>query len=979
MDDRTVFVRTSKGDDEARGNTSQLFGDAKRAFILIDGRESVGDLRKHAAPSLRAVLEDTLQQLVKDGFIRDKDEKANVARASAPAPKMAAPKMAAPAVPKMATPAAHDSEDLLDFTSGSHPPVSVPPAPAPARATAPASPPATADLDFSSLIPSSSGSGTPAAEPPTPVKSAPATPSAPKPEPAKPTQEIDFAAIFAPSSGQGKGATDADAKVRDEAEAKARAETQARMKADAAANAKARAEAQARLMAKAEAKVRLEEQEKVAAETEARIKAETDGRARAAAAVRAEEQVRAEEKARVDAAARARAETEARAKAEAEAKARAAAQAREEKAASDVETQMRAMLEARSKAETEAKARAEASARIDADARARAESEAKARAEAEARQRAEARARAEAEARARARAEEFGRGGGGLDILKADLAGLAEPEKKPAQQPFKIDLAGFGAPAQTSAPAQPSPDVVEAAAREKARLEAEARRRAEQAADAAHARALQEAEAVRARAEQEAAKMKAEEESRRLAEAQLKAFEEAERRAKEQADARAKAQAQAEARGRADAKSLAKQARQQERSAKRSAKIRAQAQRQSASRAPVLVTVLLLAVAAIVALPYVWPMQDYVARTEQELSAQLKQPVHIGAMSAASLPLPKLVLQNVTVGGNQELRIGSVSLYFNVPSLIADNKAIDKAELQDVTIGAEAFSRVLPWLAASGSDPHYPVKRVVIRGAHVTGDVPVLPAFNGEMVFDPQGAFTGAKLTSDDGKTDFTLRPQQGRMQVELSLKDGALPLAPAIKFASFGAAGEIRDSGINFTNVDAILYGGTLKGTAYLAWQGGWSLQGRISVSAIDVDKLLPGLKISGEVSGDATLTMRGSRLTQLVNMPHLEGTVQMRDGTINSLDIAETLRTGSRDPAPGTSHFDRLNATLQVDGASQHLKQIRFVTGGMPASGSVDVTNGNLSGQLLVDMNRVRAGMGTVPLTMGGTVSGITWRGGR
>jgi hypothetical protein len=37
MDDKTVFIKTAKGEEEADSYNSQLSGDDKRVFILIDG------------------------------------------------------------------------------------------------------------------------------------------------------------------------------------------------------------------------------------------------------------------------------------------------------------------------------------------------------------------------------------------------------------------------------------------------------------------------------------------------------------------------------------------------------------------------------------------------------------------------------------------------------------------------------------------------------------------------------------------------------------------------------------------------------------------------------------------------------------------------------------------------------------------------------------------------------------------------------
>ncbi|HMC13246.1 MAG TPA: hypothetical protein VKG67_02760, partial [Gallionellaceae bacterium] len=99
MNNKTVFVRTSKGEAEASGQTSLLFGDAKRAFILINNKSTVEELRKHAAPSLRPQFDEMLEQLELNDFICDKDDtgqKKSQSGTGANIPKMSVPKISIP-------------------------------------------------------------------------------------------------------------------------------------------------------------------------------------------------------------------------------------------------------------------------------------------------------------------------------------------------------------------------------------------------------------------------------------------------------------------------------------------------------------------------------------------------------------------------------------------------------------------------------------------------------------------------------------------------------------------------------------------------------------------------------------------------------------------------------------------------------------------------------------------------------------------
>ncbi|MEQ1837236.1 MAG: hypothetical protein ABL858_02680, partial [Candidatus Nitrotoga sp.] len=108
MDPKIVFVRTKKGDDEINSTTSYLYGDVKRVLVLIDEQSTVKELRKRAAPSLRAEMDMLFQELLTGGFIQDQNAVSNSAAPNMSSPvKISNPK---PSMPK------EGDEPSLDFT-----------------------------------------------------------------------------------------------------------------------------------------------------------------------------------------------------------------------------------------------------------------------------------------------------------------------------------------------------------------------------------------------------------------------------------------------------------------------------------------------------------------------------------------------------------------------------------------------------------------------------------------------------------------------------------------------------------------------------------------------------------------------------------------------------------------------------------------------------------------------------------------------
>ncbi len=541
---------------------------------------------------------------------------------------------------------------------------------------------------------------------------------------------------------------------------------------------------------------------------------------------------------------------------------------------------------------------------------------------------------------------------GGVESLLQDLSTMLKETESSAPAP-EAQAPGEWKPMEVpgGVPTK-SPQEIEAEQRRAAQL------RAEQAAEAARAKAQQEAEA-RARAEQEDA-------ARKLAADQAQAFAEAEKRAQQQA------------------KEAEKSRKREKQVKQKPVKLPKVSRPRRASRPfPLFKFVLILlglAVGGIMALPYIWPyiwsMPQVVAEVEQELSGQLKQPVHIGELSTALLPSPRVSLEDVTVGKGKELTIRHITLHFSVLSLPGSVKEIDKAEMEDVSVSAPSLSNVLAWFQSMGSSARYPVSRVSLHGVRLSGGALQLPPFDGKLDYDAYGKFTKANLFSKDNKFGVTLQPHDGQLQVGLNISEGSLPLLPRIQFASLDATGELGDGAINFSTISGNMYGGTIRGNASLSWKGGWQLQGRLTIASMPMDKALPGLKIAGDMDGDATFAMSSDKLPQLANAPRLDGTLKIKDGAFTSFDLAETARSNANRLLPGKTNFEQASGALRIDSSGQHLKQLKISAGMIGMSGSADATpDGRLSGQLQVDLNKVRPGAGIMPLSLGGTLMDPAW----
>jgi hypothetical protein len=926
MDKKTVFIKTAKGESEG----ADLSSDLKRIISLIDNKSTVDELAKRAPPSLREGCRDILGELAAGGYIRDKNQ-------PIVEPKIATPKFN-PLKMFVPKPTAAPTQDLDFHTMNAVPAQQT--AEQVAKQKVEEAARGRADLEAAVATAKARANAEAAAKAEARIK-----------------QEAEIAA-------HAKALAAADAAVKAEAKAKKDAEIEARARAVAEANAQREAEIRAQAVAKAKQELvaRMQAQQeaernKAALEAAVRARAEIEAAARAqqmaeakakqeaaarmqaqqeAARAKAELEVAARAKAKAEEEARVRAEIEAAARAQqvAEAKAKLEAEAARLKAEQEV-ARLRAEQEAlRIQAELEAAAKAKAEAEAEA-ARLRAELEAariRAEQEAAAKIRAEAEIKAAAEALARQQLAEAAARREQEALLRVVQEGEAPASDAPE---FEIDLDSFQDGAEPQPRTVPAHYAVQAGAEaqqetERPEATAEVEKTSVQDIAAEMARLKNEAEVARRQSEEEA-RRQAEEQA--LAEEQSKAWAEAEQRARVQTLIET---------GQATQQAALSQARE-------IYKPSARKRRKPLPLGKIAFGLITLALVVAVVLPYVYPLEEYIAPLEQRLSARLKQPVHIGGISASSVP-PKLQLQKVTAGIAQEVKVGSIVLSFDPLSLLSDIKVIDNAELQDVIIQGDQLDKQAASLKLLGGDAQYPVRHLTLNGVKIVTDEIALPLLSGIADIDVQGRFNRIALHSADDKLGFDLQSNQGRWQLEVNMKESSLILLPDVVFNDLSAKGDLSDGEVNFTEMDAHIFNGILLGSAKLNWQKGWQLQGHLEAKMFELKKMFPKYGVDGEMSGEATFALTGAKLSQIDDAPRLDGSFAVKRGTINGFDVVETARLLSRENmSGGRTRFDDMIGLVQLESHTCHFRQLKIISEMLSAKGQFDVSPSNqLSGNI-------------------------------
>src|SRR6266545_7079454 len=744
-------------------------------------------------------------------------------------------------------------------------------------------------------------------------------------------EDLDFTA-FTPAKPSAK--TGEDARLQAQAQEIARQAQATRAREQAAA--KARAEAAARAKAGAEQKARLPAQANPKADAQARAQAE------------------ALDQARREAEERQRREAEARARIAAEQSAKRGA---EERILREIQEKERREGELRAKREAEEKVRRDAEERLrrEAEERARKDIEERMRREEverrlrEEREQAERRSRIEAEARAKVEADmRAGR--------ESEERARSEEEERPGREEEQRRRAEEDASKRREA------EESEALERSLREQEEKARREAEQS----------EREEEQRREEEERARRESEEEAQGIEEEKKRAKEE-ERRAREDEKAQAKAAARTAKAARSKEKA-GEEAWRGDEEARDSNEASLSAREIWAKRKPgslakqFAVMLLVILIVAVAALPFV-PLER--GPYEKAAQAWLGEPVTLGSVNLALLPVPLLKFEKIVIGKQPQMRAAVIKAIPVITSLLEDPISLKSLELENVTFPREFLPALLQDKGRRGS---LGVRRISAKGLKL--DIPELnlPALDVDASLSPDGALQSVAFSNAERKLSVKLRPQGGKAGIEISADKFPLPLGMELPFGEFLAKGTVTRNELALSEVEARAFGGRLLGNARLRWSDGWSLEGDLAVRQMDAAKIAAPLLAGGTLQGKGAYSMKALLPERLLPNLRLEGNFTIQKGSITNVDMTRLLQGSG--PGGGTTPFSEVSGGVSADANRLLVRQIRMAAGLLNGTGQGEMDpQKNLSGRMQIEL-RAQSVQARATLAVAGTLPNPQFR---
>lgn len=394
--------------------------------------------------------------------------------------------------------------------------------------------------------------------------------------------------------------------------------------------------------------------------------------------------------------------------------------------------------------------------------------------------------------------------------------------------------------------------------------------------------------------------------------------------------------------------------------------------------------VLLVLIALLAAVPFFISLDDYIPALEKEISARLKEPVKIGSLRAAALPLPHVTVSGITVGKTEDIKVGKVTVTPDLWSLASSTRVIKSVEIDGLVLTQKAIDKIPAWThtdakpGAPAQPPAMRVESIKLDDAVVRLQKATFGPFDAKLSLTGDGNLESASIVNRDGKLKAVITPERSRFLIDVSAKGWKPPLGPAIHFDELLIKGVATPKDASLSDIRAKLYGGSVTGKLTAGWENGVQLKGSAEINQVEIKPMLQALgkpaTLSGKLSAKPVVfSASAAKADQIVSALRLATPFDVQNGVLHGVDIKKAATSLiSRDGGKGgETRFDKLSGHLALDRGTRRLTQLNVVSGSLSADGNVTVNpRDELSGRVNAKVAAGSVTAAAVPLNVSGTV---------
>jgi uncharacterized protein involved in outer membrane biogenesis len=371
-----------------------------------------------------------------------------------------------------------------------------------------------------------------------------------------------------------------------------------------------------------------------------------------------------------------------------------------------------------------------------------------------------------------------------------------------------------------------------------------------------------------------------------------------------------------------------------------------------------------IVLAAAIAVPFLVPVSHFIPELERIASEKLNQPVTIDDLRLHLVPTPRVVANGIVIGKRAEIAVGELEIVPDVLSFVSGPRSVPliRAERLQVQEAALAIGKGMP-KGEAGEPIH--LRRILLKEVTLHHSKVQLPPFDADVELAEGLSLTQARLESRDGSVRLRLQAGGG---LELTARNWTLPAGAPLTFESLVAKGTLKAEQLDLSQVEGLIYGGKIEGSARASWGKQWTVSGKANLAGVDLVPVQQALgkpaRLSGKLKADAVFSQRSSGLT-------LDGPFEVVGGAYQGVDLSKAGDITGSAAVDDATPFEELTGKLQVRGKQVKLSELCVRSPKVVAGGNVEIgADQQLSGKLDVSVAKTGGFVG-VPVSLGGTTS--------
>lgn len=385
----------------------------------------------------------------------------------------------------------------------------------------------------------------------------------------------------------------------------------------------------------------------------------------------------------------------------------------------------------------------------------------------------------------------------------------------------------------------------------------------------------------------------------------------------------------------------------------------------------------LAVISLLIILPFFIPVRSLLNQAEQMASQKLGVPVQIADGRLAFLPSPRVVVTDIQVGKQQDLKFSRVVVVPTLTSLFSATKVVEIKVTQLVV-----KKTALDFLAAL-SDKTDPANTVTAVNLHKVSieklqlDWPQLnlPTLSLVLNLSADNQLDSAQIKTLDGKLTADVKPEGKAHVVVMHVDQFTLPVGLPLLVDKAKLDMQLKTNALDISNIDIMMYGGKITGNTRLLWDKNWRMNGQLKIAQLSVQQpsrlVSQKVYLSGALNSQGNFSAAAKDAAGLADNLRADFKFSVNNGVLHGLDLVKVASVMTKQSSGGQTQFDAFSGLLHVTGQQYHLRDLNISSGLLVGTGQVKIKpNKALDGTAVVELKN-SASLVNIPLDVSGTVS--------